>query len=829
MMGEFKRVLFSRGVALVLVAVAAVNLFLFYRQQQDDNWGFPASNVIDVPVDAETARNLYNELEQRYHDADLDTALTEVQVLADEEALYKDLQSLLQSWELYGKDDPNNTQWVLYYEDDYEEAMEQWPEEMEKLRAGWEPDWVQMKVQTKAASKLADQLAHLTQYRDYPSQVQAACERLGRFSIFGKKGSFANRNLYKTAEDFAPLDGANLALGHDEAITSLFSYPLADWLLVLVLIYTALTFLDERQKGLWHVLYAAPGGRAPLALRRMGILALVSAAATVLLHGGVLALGFLKYGGLADLDRAAQSLAIFKTLPVVTSAGGLLVRYFLLRAITGFVLGLLLWLLSAANTGVRWMIVGLAVFLAAEYSCYTLLPDQSVFQLLKYGNIFSYIDLSVLFTRYLNLDFLTFPVNIRMLVEASCIPLALLLGGGCAVLQARMRPRQPAAPFARLGLHWNAFWDAVRSHLRLTGFEAYKLLIMQGGVLVLAVFFVLIFRLDIAAQISRTEADEYALKLQGPLTEEKLAEIDATKQEIDDRYNAVLTASDRLQSGEIDWYEFSDIVSGSTNVTAEQAGIKEVQLRTEALAARGEELDTTLWLLDDAPYQGIYGNEASSLRIRWNVLVLFALSLLLAGSMAADQTAGGLRHLLRAGAKGRAALLLRKYLLTGCGVVLLWAAPTAMEWKVLMSSVDPVTLDAPVQSVRFLVQFPLPISIGQFLMGLYLFRLLALLALGCIVLFLSSLFHRPEGAYVAACAALVIPTALWSWLGLEPLRFLSAARATDLIGLLTERQGQPTVAIAVTAALLLLGAASCFATWRGWQGPHPMMRRRHGE
>lgn len=472
---------------------------------------------------------------------------------------------------------------------------------------------------------------------------------------------------------------------------------------------------------------------------------------------------------------------------------------------------------------------GLPVFLAAEYSCYTLLPDQSVFQLLKYGNLFSYIDLSVLFTQYLNLDFFTWPLNNHMLVEVSCIPLALLLGGGCAVLQARMRPRQPAAPFARLGLHWNAFWDAIRSRLRLTGFEAYKLLILQGGILVLAVFFVLIFRLDIAAQISRTEADEYALKLQGPLTGEKLAEIDAAKQEIDDRYNAALTASDRLQSGEIDWYEFSSIVSSSTNVTAEQAGIKVVQLRTEALAVRGEELGTTLWLLDDVPYQDIYGNEASSLRIRWNVLVLFALSLLLEGSMAADQTAGGLKHLLRAGAKGRAALLFRKYLLTGCGVVLLWAAPTVMEWKVLMSSVDPVTLDAPVQSVRFLVQFPLPISIGQFLMGLYLFRLLALLALGCIVLFLSSLFHRPEGAYVAACAALVIPMALWSWLGLEPLRFLSAARATDLIGLLTEHQGQPTVAVAVLGALLIVGITCCFATWRRWLGLHPVQRRHHGK
>ena len=817
-MGELKRVLISRGVALVLAATAVVNVFLFYRQQQDTNWGFPAHNAIQEPVDAQAARSLYNELEQRYRDADLDTALAEVRALAGEEELYHDLQSILQSWEMYGKDDPDNTQWVLYYQDDYEEYMEQWPEEMEKLRSGWEPDWETLKIQTEAASKLETQLSHLSQYRDYPSQVQAASERLGRFSIFGKKGSFANRNLQKTAEDFAPLEGADLSLGHDEALTALFSYPLADWLLVLVLVYTAMTFLDERQKGLWYILYAAPGGRVPLALRQMAILALVSAAATALLHGGVLALGFLRYGGLEDLDRAAQSLPIFKTLPVVTSVGGLLVRYFLLRAVTAFVIGLLLWLLlSAANTGVRWMIVGLAVFLAAEYSCYTFLPDQSVFQLLKYGNIFSYIDLSVLFTRYLNLDIFGWPVNIRMLAEAGCVPLAALLGAGCAALQARKRPTALAAPFARLGMRWNALWDAIRGRLRLTGFEAYKLLVMQGGLIILAAFLVLMARSDMAAQLSRTEADEYALRLQGPLTEEKLAEIDGVRQEIDDRYDLALHASERLQSGEIDWYEFSDIVSGSTNVTAEQVGIMEVQLRAAELEARGEELGTTLWLLDDVPYRNIYGPEASSLRMRWNVLALFALSLLLAGSMAVEQTAGGLRHLLRAGAMGRGALLGRKYLLAGGGVVLLWAVPTVMELKTLLSSVDPATLAAPVQSVTFLDGFPLHVSIGLFLAGLYLFRLLALLALGCGVLFLSSLFHRQEGAYVAACGVLVVPTVLWVWLGLEPLRFLSAARATDLVGLLAEDRGQPTAAIAVTAAVLALGAVCGCATWRRWQ------------
>lgn len=556
-----------------------------------------------------------------------------------------------------------------------------------------------------------------------------------------------------------------------------------------------------------------------MALRRIGILALVSLIATALLHGGVLALGFYRYGGIGELDRAAQSIPLFKSLPVVTSVGGLLVRYFLLRAVTAFVVGLLLWLLlSAANTGVRWMIAGLAAFLAVEYSCYTFLPDQSVFQLLKYVNIFCYIDLPVLYTRYLNLNIFGWPVNIRRLAQALSVPLAALLGVGCAALQSRMRPRLASAPFAGLGLRWNALSDALRGRLRLTGFEVYKLLVMQGGAVVLAVFFILILRVDMTAQLSRTQADEYALRLQGELTEEKLAEIDSVRQEVDDRYDLVLHASDRLQSGEIDWFEFSDIVSANTNVTAEQTGIREVQLLARELSARGEELGTNLWLMDNIPYRNIYGPEASALRLRWNVLALLALSLLLAGSMAIEQTDSGLRHLLRAGARGRRALMGRKYILAGCAVVALWAVPTALELKALFESADTAALAAPVQSLTFLSDFPLPVSIGLFLAGAYTLRLLVLLALGGVTLFLSSLFRRPEGACAAVCGALVIPSALWTWLGLEPLRFLSAAWTTDLMDLLSRSRGRPAAALAAALAVLTLGAVCSAAAWRRWCG-----------
>lgn len=216
------------------------------------------------------------------------------------------------------------------------------------------------------------------------------------------------------------------------------------------------------------------------------------------------------------------------------------------------------------------------------------------------------------------------------------------------------------------------------------------------------------------------------------------------------------------------------------------------------------------------PYRGIYGSEASRVRIGWNLLTLFALALLLAGVMAMERTSTGLLQLLHASPRGRGAVLCRKLVLSGAAVLLLWAVPTILELRTLLAGIDSATLAAPVQSLSFLGEFPVPVSIRGFLIGVYLARLLALLACACAVLFLSGLFRRLETACPAACAVLVLPTVLWNYLDIAPFRFLSASRVTDMIGLITERQGQAGGGLWGLSVLMLIGVVCMVQAVRCW-------------
>ena len=181
-----------------------------------------------------------------------------------------------------------------------------------------------------------------------------------------------------------------------------------------------------------------------------------------------------------------------------------------------------------------------------------------------------------------------------------------------------------------------------------------------------------------------------------------------------------------------------------------------------------------------------------------------------------EQTSTGLQQLLHASPRGRNTVFCRKFILSGVVIILLWAVPTILEIRTLMAGIAPATLAAPVQSLSFLGEFPVPVSIRGFLIGIYLARLLALLACACAVLFLSILFHRMEAACLVVCAVLILPTVLWSYLKLAPFRFLSAARVTDMIGIITQQQGQVGDGLLDLIVFMLIGTVCMFQTARCW-------------
>ncbi len=778
-MRELGRIFSRRRLTLGLVLILMLNGFLFVREQRENDYGLdlelPSSGFIFVdgtfmttqePVDAWAAYRRYSEWLDRARKLPLADAVT---MLTDEKAAL--------SAKITGDTDTENDQL----------------------------DYV-------AVNNLLAQTDYLTGYGGWLENIQKNKENLLTFSIFNDPDSFSGRNILKTADEFEKLQGVELTLGTDGAVDSFMSFRLTDYFLLLVLLLVALSFLEERKAGLWSVVHAAPNGRFKLAIRRTLILFGASVAGVLLLYGTDLALGFSLYGGFGDLDRAVQSVETLGRLPMLTTVGGFLVRFFLLRIAAAFLVSLLLWLMLTAINNVKYTIIVAAGALAVEYSLYTFLPVQSAFNILKYFNLFTYISLSDLYTNYLNIDIFSYPLGIRSISQLALIPLCLLLTAICVYVHCHKKPAAGRDLLGRVAYKLNSVTDKFLRRLHLMGMELHKTLWIQKGIVIVVLLIYVVFGLSYTVSIpvmssAEQAARQYTTQFAGEITDGTFARMDAEQKLLDNDLAAYEDAKAAYDAGLFEYPELDKYAREAAAAQTKSEGLSKVRSRAEELRDKGAAEGFTPWLIDETPFESVYGSRAQSNQQQAALVAVLALTLLLAGSMVYERQSG-MTYLLKSTARGRGALILRKLLLAAGMTTLVWTVVYGMEVYALLSSFDIPAWSASAKNLSMLTAFPLNCSITGALVLLYVFRWLMLFCGAVIVLLISSRMKRMEVAYIAASAVTLIPSVLYVYMGIGALRPLSLTLPVAAMPLILSAGGALTDAGLALAALLATAAVS---------------------
>ncbi len=316
-------------------------------------------------------------------------------------------------------------------------------------------------------------------------------------------------------------------LGNILPVQALLSYRYADFFLLALLLFAAFRLLTERSNQIWPVVHAAKGGRVPLALRRCVVLAVCALVYVALLYGSTLLEAMLLYRADWSLAGiAAQSAEVLRQFPVSCTVLGLFVRLFLFRLISAVVIALVLWMLFSAFPQGKLMIVAMAVVLAAEYSFYTFLPDNSLWNILKYGNLFCLVFSASTFCTYFNLNFFSYPVNLRMLGIVLCVVLGLVSITVCVLVQWKKRPyRGRKRTFGPEGILHRCS-EAVCGHFGNLGYALYHSLVLRHGWVVFLCFFVYCTQARYTAALPDTELNGYYAQLEGPVSAETYEALD---------------------------------------------------------------------------------------------------------------------------------------------------------------------------------------------------------------------------------------------------------------------------------------------------------------
>lgn len=605
-----------------------------------------------------------------------------------------------------------------------------------------------------------EQNAYIIAYQNKYKQIAENTEQLLESTALSEKGGFSERNIRKTERDFVFSEGLQLTLANEQAIQELCSYSVTDYFLLGFMAVLVLVIYEERKKGLWEYVFVTKSGRKSLAILRVGILLLGSLFITGLLYLQDILLSGYYFGGLGDLDRAAQSNPIFENVTISVSMRSCLLLIMLCKVLAAAVFGMLLWLLisNAKHITITFLVFGAVIF--GEYAAYTQIGAYSPLKFLKYVNLFSCLNSQEQIGAYLNLNLFGYAVGSFALMCSVFFCLLVAL----AVLMIWTGKRRPFAIRESRMLQKLLGQITRGRHCSMVLHELYKLFVCQKLWIAAVLFLFCTYEMTKPQQVyfdyANTLYNQYMEKLSGDVTEEKASylqnelqlwqgKLEQCKAELEAHYNRKHVLSDRQLKALEDKIENLEIGYNVTEELIETA---------EQLAAK-KAAGYTVSFVNNTAYEMCMGTDGVK-EAGKDTLLLLGFMILIVAPLWPYDTQSGMQPAIWTMKNGR-----KKQSRVKKGIALGWAfiSTTVIGMSRLLkihAEYRFTSLGTDVQSLVMFRDFSWQISIGSMLMLLYLVRVLIAMLMAMLVLYLSKRTPNCAISIVISSIVLLVPACL---------------------------------------------------------------------
>lgn len=605
------------------------------------------------------------------------------------------------------------------------------------------------------------QMSSIASFQGKIESVLERAEQMKKSSSI--QSTYALRNIEKTEKDYQSLLDIELEAGYNLAASALVEYTNTEFISLIFLLVIILFFLEERRKGLWNLMYAMPGGRMHMAGIR-AIMILVSALLfTIFLWIENLSLAVLVYGGLGDVSRSIQSVPGCENVMWHISVWQFIVLEVTGKALTLAVFGLLcLNVLSYPKMPVIG--VGILVFLiGAEYSAWIFIQKWSGFSVFKYVNLFEFLNTGNLMINYFNLNVFGYPVGISTLFLVS-VPALIFVLGTLAVLSGNIYPVNGFEKLRREKRN--------RSERKMwfpCFHEFYKQAVAQGGVLVL--IFLIVFSihgLDVQ-QVYYSYALQlyldYIDALEGPFLPEKQDYLEEEQKTLSDKIE-----KERQLNGESGHYK--ELVSADKMLS----DLIVLSEQYENWTKKGVDVE----YINCIGYDKLYGRESDQTeRIQAIEITIFLI--LTIGGLFAYERQQGMEIYLKTLCYGRERVRRRKY-----GIAIFYSISIPLivygfQFYEICKNYGLDGLTSSLQSVSTFVEIPLRLTVWEFLVLLFVFRVAAACAIAFFVLLLSEYSSGIIQSMVKSIVLLVLPAGM-VYLGAESMKDITIFSPLCIMG-----------------------------------------------
>lgn len=422
--------------------------------------------------------------------------------------------------------------------------------------------------------KALSEFQKVSGYNEYLSSIEETAENLSAFSVFcDSVTEFSKDNIEKTARDFEKMRDIKTEYDINNGVDIIVNSQITDFCIMLMLVVLGMALItDEKDKRIFSLLRAAPGGMGRTILSKISALFVCSlfANAVITLSSMLFAGGAYGFG---DLSRSVQSVPDMMTSILHINIGELFVLLFCVKTLGVFIIGLLVMLLCLITKRAVVMLVSVIALSGGSFAL-TFIPETAEFNHLKFVNLYSLVNPYNIFKSYLNLNIFGKAVNVITVFAVFAFVAFAALTVGTVVYYLNKRPLENTLRASRKSL----FYDKVHGSYRY--FEWKKLMIINKAAAIILIFAALQSYAVYNQTNYRSNSDyyyKYCMEmLEGELTPEKEVFVLNEKAEIDEAEEKLNELSEKRYKGEISTAEFISLQAPYSEIIEKSESFEDV-------------------------------------------------------------------------------------------------------------------------------------------------------------------------------------------------------------------------------------------------------------
>ncbi|MGI6659062.1 MAG: hypothetical protein ACOX4N_06630 [Dethiobacteraceae bacterium] len=603
-----------------------------------------------------------------------------------------------------------------------------------------------------------EQIAAVLDYDHYLADIHKQTEKMMKSALFAAPDTFSYRNIVLTRQAYAHLKGLEVPADFSDGVLLITDHRLTDaFLLLALVILTMHLLISEREEGTLPLFKATKYGHGSTIFAKAVVLLLLTLFLVLIFYSTnlIVAAGEV---GLGDLNRPIQALAGYRSSPLKITVKQYLGLFFsakLLGVLANLYIFFLLGILCRNH--LFSCLLGILVF-GLEALLYKNIELHSWLSPVRQFNLTALLDTGSYFSNYNNLNLFGYPVNT---ITAGVVTgfTAMIFG---VVMGIFVFSKEAASDMRRNWLKEKltaniTFFKGL--HFNLLRHEAYKLLIVNKGLLLILIFIVsqVFYFNGMMYFIDQEEFyyQNYSTMLAGGLTEEKSAFLQNEQERIAASEQERELLYQRYENGEIDErylnYCLSHLeINGFKKRAFEKAHNQYLQLTT--LQAKQQPVAYVY----QTGWSKLFSQEANRLDLldygKTFLVLILALS-----SFEAIEEITSMNKIILVSKKGRKAVRSRKILICVCFAIISATISFLPRTMRVLQTYGASGLSAPAKSIMEISWAPKGLSIANFFVLYQVKRLVIAALAGVFILVVSHKTGNTITTILISTAVLILP------------------------------------------------------------------------